>query len=148
MNAETLFAVLNYGILPFWALLIFAPRSRATHALVHLPVVPLAYGATYAVLLLTAAAPGGGNMTSLAGIQQLFQSPGLATAGWVHYLVFDLFVGAWAARDARRRGIAHGLVVPCLLLTLLAGPVGLAAYLALRWFRVRVLVLEEHPAVA
>jgi hypothetical protein len=57
-------------------------------------------------------------------------------------------VGAWEARDARRHGIAHWLVVPCLLLTLFAGPLGLAAYLALRWFRVRVMALEERAAVA
>ncbi len=53
-------------------------------------------------------------------------------AGWIHYLVFDLFVGAWEVRDARRRGVNHLAVVPCLLLTLLLGPIGLMLYLAIR----------------
>jgi Mn2+/Fe2+ NRAMP family transporter len=61
-----------------------------------------------------------------------FTSPVAATAGWIHYLVFDLFVGAWQVRDAQRRGITHLAVIPCLVLTLLAGPVGLLLYLALR----------------
>lgn len=143
MSAETLFAVLNYGILPFWALLVFAPRARPTELLVHRPVVPIVYGLVYLVLLATAAPPQGGDMTSLGGIQRLFADPRLATAGWVHYLVFDLFVGAWEARDARRRGIPHWMLAPCLLATLLAGPLGLGAYLALRWARTRAVALEE-----
>ncbi len=61
-----------------------------------------------------------------------FTSPVLATAGWVHYLVFDLFIGAWQVRDAGRRGLSHLAVIPCLIVTLLFGPAGLLCYLALR----------------
>jgi hypothetical protein len=53
-------------------------------------------------------------------------------AGWIHYLAFDLFVGAWEVRDAQRQGIHHLLVIPCLLATLMAGPAGLALYWLLR----------------
>jgi len=52
--------------------------------------------------------------------------------GWVHYLLFDLFVGAWEARDAQRRGVSHGLLIPCLILTYMAGPFGLLLYVVLR----------------
>ena len=55
-------------------------------------------------------------------------------AGWVHYLVFDLFVGSWEVSDARRLGIPHLFVVPCLILTFLLGPCGLLLYLAVRSF--------------
>ncbi len=93
--------------------------------------VPLVIGLTYLWLFATAsiggALPEGGNFTSLAGVMAFFTSPVAATAGWIHYLVFDLFVGAWQVRDAQARGISHLAVVPCLILTLLAGPVGLAA---------------------
>ncbi len=53
-------------------------------------------------------------------------------AGWLHYLAFDLFVGAWEVRDASTHGVPHVLVVPCLLLTFLLGPIGLLAYHAVR----------------
>ncbi len=59
------------------------------------------------------------------GEARLFENPYLLLAGWVHFLAFDLLVGAWEVRDARRVGITHLLVVPCLLLTFMAGPVGL-----------------------
>ncbi len=82
-------------------------------------------------------------MTSLGGVMALFSSPHIMLVGWVHYLVFDLFVGAWEVRDARRRSIHHGMVVPCLFLTLMVGPVGLLAYLVLRWTLRREVGLEE-----
>ena len=62
-------------------------------------------------------------------------------AGWVHYLAFDLFIGAWETRDAAARGVPHAWVVPCLLMTFLLGPIGLLAYLAIRGLRVRTLEL-------
>ncbi len=62
----------------------------------------------------------------------LFQHPGLLTAGWFHYLAFDLFVGTWIAREGERVGIAPVLLIPCFVLTFLFGPVGLLAFLALR----------------
>ena len=53
----------------------------------------------------------------------------LLLAGWVQYLAFDLFIGAWQVRDARTQGISHLLVIPCLLLTFLFGPAGLLHFL-------------------
>ena len=58
-------------------------------------------------------------------------------------LVFDLFVGAWEARDAKRQGIPHLALVPCLLATLMFGPAGLLAYLALRGVMRRTETLAE-----
>jgi hypothetical protein len=64
-------------------------------------------------------------------------------AGWVHYLIFDLFVGAWESRDAVRREVPHWLAVPCLLGTLMFGPIGLLLYITARFFSVGVLEYEE-----
>ena len=55
-----------------------------------------------------------------------------AAGGWVHYLAFDLFIGAWQVRDARVQGISHLLVIPCLQLTFLFGPAGLLLYFLIR----------------
>lgn len=136
MSTETIFNIANNGILVFWLLLIVAPRWRGTDILVQSAVVPVVIGLTYtwliAIVFFGGALPAGGNFTSLAGVMAFFTSPVAATAGWIHYLVFDLFIGAWQVRDAHARGIPHLAVVPCLVLTLLAGPVGLLLYLALR----------------
>ncbi len=72
-----------------------------------------------------------GNFSSLAGVINLFKSPRIVLAGWIHYLAFDLMVGLYIVTDASRLGIAHGWLIPPLLLTLVLGPAGLLMYLAM-----------------
>jgi hypothetical protein len=72
-----------------------------------------------------------------------FSAPHIVVAGWIHYLIFDLFVGAWESRDAVRRGVPLWLVIPCLLGTLMFGPLGLLLYLTVRFFSTQVLEYEE-----
>ena len=63
--------------------------------------------------------------------------PALLTAGWLHYLAFDLFVGAWIAERAAALGLPHLVVLPLLALTFLFGPAGLLAFAVLSAFRRR-----------
>ena len=72
------------------------------------------------------------DFTTIEGIAAIFTHPFGVLTAWVHYLVFDLFVGMWEARDARRRNMPHWIVVPCLLLTFMAGPFGLLLYFIAR----------------
>jgi hypothetical protein len=74
--------------------------------------------------------PGGG-FGSIEAVRALFANDAALTAGWLHYLAFDLFVGAWIVRRSLHR-IHAVLVVPCLVLTFLAGPAGLLLFLAIR----------------
>jgi hypothetical protein len=115
-----------------WLLLIFAPRWRWTKRLATFGV-PLLLATTYAALLLHGGRVEGGGYGSLTQVAQLFTSRDLLLAGWIHYLAFDLFTGAWQTRDALRLGLSQWLVAPCLVLTFLFGPVGLALYLLLRF---------------
>lgn len=135
MSPETVFTIANNGIVIFWLLLIVAPRWKGTGILVHSIAVPVIIGLTYTWLIARAmmgeGAPGG-SFFSLHGVMAFFTSPVAATAGWIHYLVFDLFIGAWESRDAQRRGIPHLALIPCLIVTFMFGPIGLLLYLALR----------------
>ncbi|MFT4766424.1 MAG: hypothetical protein ACI9OH_003553 [Oleispira sp.] len=73
-----------------------------------------------------------GNFGSLKGVMNLFKSPRLVLAGWVHYLAFDLAVGVFIVADAARYDIHQLLLLPCLILTLMFGPAGLLAYFILK----------------
>ena len=134
MNYDQLFTLFNFGVMPFWALLIFFPRSKVTRALVHSVLMPVVLGAAYLTFLGIAVFSSGaaGDFGSLAGVMAGFTVPVAVLAGWIHYLAFDLFLGAWSARDAQRHGISHWFVVPVLLLTLMAGPAGLLLYVIVR----------------
>jgi hypothetical protein len=136
MSPDLIFTIANNGILVFWLLLIVAPRWRGTALAVHSIAVPLVLGLAYLWLFARVwlggeGAPGTSYFT-LPGVMALFDSPTGAVMGWIHYLVFDLFVGAWEARDAATLGMPRWMVVPCLVVTLMAGPVGLALYLVSR----------------
>ena len=132
MSADTLFTLANISIVPFWLLLAFAPYWRWTDRLVHTFILPQVLSVVYLVLAVGHFFGGDGGFDSLQGVAVLFANPYALTAGWIHYLVFDLFVGAWVARDARRLSIPHLAVLPCLFFTFMMGPVGLLMYTVLR----------------
>lgn len=141
MPLEILFKVVNYSVLPFWLLLIVAPRWRWTQLLVHGPVVVLLLTPIYAYMLFGyGSSPKNVDMTTLYGVMS---APHVVVAGWIHYLIFDLFIGAWESRDALRLGIPHLFVIPCLLTTLLVGPVGLLLYLIVRFIGRRIVQYDE-----
>ena len=73
----------------------------------------------------------------------LFQKRELLLAGWIHYLAFDLFIGAWETRDAPRNQIPHLVVIPCLVMTFMLGPIGLLFYFAIRTAKTKGLSLES-----
>lgn len=137
MDAATLFKLANMSVLPAWALLALAPRWKGTQLVVHSVIFPLLLGGLYAFAVATSffftPPVEGGSFSSLEGVQALFTKPMGVLGGWVHYLAFDLFVGAWIVRDAGRRGIHHLFVVPCLFFTLMFGPFGFVLYLLLRF---------------
>jgi hypothetical protein len=132
MTAEALFSILNFATMAAWLPLVFLPRLRWTSTVVPI-VVPLLLAVVYAALMAATLPSTEGGFSSLTGVKALFDNPWALTGGWTHYLAFDLFIGGWEARDARRRGIPHLFIVPALVLTFLLGPVGLLLYVATRW---------------
>jgi hypothetical protein len=139
MNTELLFNIFNTGVLLPWALLLFLPKWKGTQKMIewHLPVVIL--GVAYLLILLTdffiSSSGSPIDFLSLSGIKAAFARDEVMLIGWIHYLAFDLFVGMWESVDARKNGISHFLLVPCLILTLFYGPVGFVLYWVLRqWY--------------
>jgi hypothetical protein len=132
VSGELGFRLLNLAVLPWWALWLIAPRSRwAARAASHSAVF-LALAAVYTVLLLAALGSGEAAGFDFDGLRRALSTPVGFLAGWTHYLVFDLFVGAWILRESRRLEVEPR---PYLVITLLAGPLGLGAFLVRRWLR-------------
>ena len=124
----------NFGLLAWASLLVslFVPRIRGFVWPATQFAIPLAWAALYVILLAQGLPEAQGGFDSIAGVRGLFANDSALTAGWLHYLAFDLFVGTWIARDSTERRV-HGLIVaPCLALTLMFGPAGLLAYFLLR----------------
>lgn len=69
---------------------------------------------------------------SLEGVHYLFANKAACFGGWVHYCVFDLWTGAWIARDSVEREFPQLILIPCLFFTMMLGPSGLLLYFVLR----------------
>jgi Domain of unknown function (DUF4281) len=138
MTPETMFQIANPIALLGWAVLLLAPFApRLVDTTTHL-VIPMLMALAYSALMLAYWSGATGGYGSLPDVMALFTDPHVALAGWVHYLAFDLFVGAWATRTARAEGIPHLLVLPHLVLIFLFGPAGfLTFYAMVAVFRLR-----------
>jgi Domain of unknown function (DUF4281) len=141
MMWEALFAAGNLLAMACWVVLILARRTPVTNsALMYCGVALLCLA--YAVLLLglvtglvdgdKVAGAGSAGFASIEGVRNIFLSDGGVVVGWTHYLALDLFTGLWIARDADAKGFARLWQGPILLLTFLAGPLGLLVWLLVR----------------
>lgn len=134
MNYAQMFQLANILILPAWLLLLFLPRHPITSKLVHSGAYSVAYALAYLLLIVVTWNEVEMDFSSLDSVQALFLHPGVLLAGWIHYLAFDLFIGAWALKDSWQYGIKHWLMIPVLFLTLNFGPVGLLLYMGYKLF--------------
>lgn len=142
MTIDTLFQISNPLAMLGWLALVASPLApRAAEALAF--AIPLLLSLLYTGLVLAHWSGAEGGFDSLQNVQLLFTQPPIALAGWVHYLAFDLFVGAWAVRTARAEHIPHWMVVPCLIPTFLFGPAGLVAFVILRFTLTRNILPSE-----
>lgn len=131
---DVAFAVANLIAMIGWVCLFGFPRARWGPGLVSFLIVPGVLAVMYVFFLVLAmTTESSGNFFSLDGIRELFTTDdrGLLAA-WIHYLAFDLFVGAWIVRDNQSHPLPHGLIVLVLIPTLMAGPAGLLLYFLLR----------------
>lgn len=131
MDAELIFRIANSMALAGWLALLASPLAPRLAQAVSGLAIPLLLAVAYSGLIMAFWSSGQGGFDSLAHVAQLFQSRQLLLAGWIHYLAFDLFVGAWIVRSARESGVAFWAVVPCLVLTFLFGPAGFLLFNAI-----------------
>ena len=137
MTPDLLFTIVNAVAVLGWLGLAALPGHKIVTRITGL-TIPALLALIYVAIVVTHVGRSEGGFGSLAAVTTLFSDPWLLLAGWIHYLAFDLFVGAWEVRDARTRGLSHAHVLPCLALTFLFGPSGWMLYLILRW---------RHPEV-
>ena len=143
MSWDAIFDYANLYAMLCWAVLAFAPkRERIAPYLLYAGCGLLALSYSGLILSLMAGLISNGgttdgpgaDFTTLSGVMAIFDTPGGATIGWIHYLAFDLFVGIWAARNADHRKINRIIQAPILFFILMVGPLGLVLYLAFRQF--------------
>jgi len=132
LTPDNLFSLSSALVIPAWLILLFAPRRWPVLNAVPAYVVPVVLSALYAVLVLSYFSESGGGYSTLSEVRQLFTNDMVLVAGWVHYLAFDLFIGAWAATMMDRAGVSRIIQGSVLPVIFLFGPAGflLALFIA------------------
>lgn len=137
LDPNEIFDIVGPLALLGWVVLVLAPLAPRWADWTAALIIPALLSVAYTALILAfwSGAPGG--FDTLDNVMLLFTDPNIALAGWIHYLAFDLFVGAWIVRTARADGIPHLLIVPNLVPALYFAPAGFLLFVALRavWLR-------------
>jgi hypothetical protein len=149
--AESFFQATNTLALAAWIALVLFPGSRMVSGVLCAVIVPGVLALGYAGVIGWKLAANGfpqDDVMTLVGLREVFGDDWVFAAAWTHYLVFDMVVGAWIARDSVRLGMPWPLRTVALVLTFLAGPVGFLIHLAGRMslrHRFSVEVSVEEP---
>jgi hypothetical protein len=100
------------------------------------------------ILFIRPANPEGASIGSLQGFMLMLTQPMTVLMIWIQLVIWDLFIGAWMARDARRRGIHWGWMVVPMIAIYIFGPPGLLLYFGLRFAKPRTITLDECASLA
>ena len=135
LTYENIYLVANWGVIPFWLLLIFAPNYQITNFLAQSLIVPLLLAVSYAYLSYIIYQEGDifdsfGLYSGLDGLYSIFANEAVLLIFWLHFLAISLFAGSWIVRDSKKYFIPKVITIPSLILTYFSGPIGLVIY----WF--------------
>jgi len=139
LTYENIYLIANWGVIPFWLLLIFLPNNQITNFFTQsiIPFLLLSFGyayLTYKIYLEGNILDGFELYNGLDGLYSMFANEALLLVFWLHFLAISLFAGSWIVRDSKRYFIPKVVTIPSLILTYFAGPIGLVFYWFLRIF--------------
>jgi len=132
MTAENFFQATNTLALLAWIALVVFPGQKLVSGWLCAVVVPGVLALGYAGVIgwkLAAHGMPPGDVMTLAGLRDAFGDDWVFAAAWTHYLVFDMVVGAWIARDSVTLALPWPLRTAALVLTFLSGPVGFLVHI-------------------
>ena len=137
MNLETVYNFLNVVVLPFWLMMILAPRWSVTRKVINsiwpFAIVPVIYVGT--IIAMFAQFEPVVLDFSLSGINAMFSSETATLVLWAHIIALDLFAARWVYLDSQQRKTTRWVASLLIFSIMMAGPAGLLVYFVYRWFK-------------
>ena len=148
LTFENIYLFANWGIVPFWLLLVFIPNHGITKFFSHSIIAPLLLAVAYVfltrqVIIEENIFEGFKLYIGLNGLDKVYSNETLRLVFWLHFLSVSLFVGAWIARDGERHMVPKALSAPCILITYFTGPLGIVIYWLVRIFYAKKINFNE-----
>ena len=139
LTYENIYLIANWGVVPFWLLLIISPNHGVTNFFVQSIIAPLlltgAYSfVAYNIFLEKNILDSFELYNGLNGLYSMFSNESFLLIFWIHFLAISLFIGAWISRDSQKYMVPKFFVTISLILTYFTGPVGLLIYWFIRIF--------------
>ena len=149
LTFESIYLWINFGILPFWLMLIILPNSKFTQFFVNSIILPLILTTIYVyiiyqtILLDEPISEIIKIYLSLDNLYTAFATESFLLVFWLHFLTLNLFLGSWISRDGVKYNMSRGLVSVPLILVYFTGPLGLVLYWIIRVFYAKRLSFHD-----
>ena len=137
---EILYYWVNFGVLPFWLVLIFFPQSNLSRYFVT-SIFPIFLLSGAYIFLLYKSYLNSYDFSAnfelylnFSSLSSLFSSDLFLMIFWIHFVSINLFVGGWIVKDSQKFTINKILVGIPLIITYLIGPLGIFLYWLIRIF--------------
>ena len=139
-SIEMIYMWLNFGVLPFWFMLLFFPQSKICKIFVT-SVFPILLLAAIDLYLIFEIFKNGFNFFEsfnlYLGVEELlnlFSDKNYIILFWIHFLAINLFCGSWIVKDYQKIYMPKFLAFVPIVLTYFVGPLGVSLYWIFRIF--------------
>ena len=148
LTLENIYLFANWGVVPFWLLLILMPNHSITKFFCHSIIAPLLLTVAYVfvarqIILEGNILEGFKLYLGLDSLNEIYFNESIRLVFWLHFLAISLFIGSWIARDCQKHMVPKILSSPCILITYFAGPVGIVVYWFIRIFYAKQINFNE-----
>ena len=148
LTYSNIYLFANWGVIPFWLMLLTIPNQPITKVLVNSVIVPLILASAYVYLAYKLYLDGEvfdvfQLYFGLDNLYSIYSNEIFLLIFWLHFLSISLFIGSWISRDAQRYMVPKILTMLSLILTYFSGPVGLVFYWFVRIFFARKISFYE-----
>ena len=149
LTFENIYLWVNFGVLPFWLMLILIPNYKITTIFTNSIILPLIIASAYVyvfyqtILLDEPISDIFEIYLSLENLYILFSSESFLLVFWLHFIALNLFLGSWVSINGVKYNIPRGLMFIPLIIIYFIGPAGLILYWMIRIFYAKKIGLHD-----
>ena len=146
---ETIYLWLNFGVLPFWFILIFFPQSKICKIFTSSIFPIIIFSGIYSYLIYTVFMDDYDFLKnfslyiSFSNLLNLFENSYFLILFWIHFLALNLFCGSWMVNDYQKFNMPKVLMFFPLIITYFVGPIGIFFYWIIKIFYAKKISLYD-----
>ena len=148
-STEKIYLWLNFGVLPFWLILLFFPQSKICKIFTTSIFPIIIFSLIYAYLIYVIFKDGYDFLRnfslylSFANLLYLFENSNFLILFWIHFLAINLFCGGWMVNDYQKFNMPYALIFFPLIITYFVGPLGIFIYWIFKIFYAKKINLYD-----